>query len=625
MLYRIKSTFPQAIFFGFTGTPIHDENKKKDVTTTDIFGNELHRYSIADGIRDKNVLGFDPYKVTTFKDMDIRKVVALHELKVSDEQEALNDPTKEKLYYQFIQQLPMAGYQENGRNIKGIEDYLNNSQYDSDIHREMVVKDIIDNWVTLSRNSMFHAILATNSIKEAITYYRLFKEKAKDLKVVGLFDPNIDNNPNSEFKEEGLVELLQDYNAHYGMSYNMGTYQNYKKNVASRLAHKAPYIMIHTNPENQIDLLIVVNQMLTGFDSKWVNTLYVDRVLVYENIIQAFSRTNRLFGPEKPFGTIKYYRKPHTMEKNIEAAIKLYSGDRPFSLFVPKLKDNIEHMNRVYEEIVSVFKKDQKVDFSKLPDDEASKAKFAKLFKVLSDALEAAKIQGFHWENVIEYTIKLEDSIKFSLVETDYLVLAQRYKELRLVDRSTPPFERSVPYDIEGYLTEINTGLIDSNYMNTKFEKYLKAIEIGDKEIIEETLKELHGTFATLSQEEQKFAQLFLNDINSGDVSLTPGKTLKDYITSYQIQAKNNQISKCALLFGLDEIKLKDMLARKVNMDSINEFARFDELKNTVDIAKARTYFERVENKKLSIPQINIKLDEFLRHFIYEGGFEIQV
>lgn len=624
MLYRIKSTFPQAIFFGFTGTPIHDENKKKDVTTTDIFGNELHRYSIADGIRDKNVLGFDPYKVTTFKDMDIRKAVALHELKVSSEQEALKDPTKEKLYYQFIQQLPMAGYKENGHDIKGIEDYLNNSQYDSEIHREMVVKDIIDNWVTLSRNGMFHAILATNSIKEAITYYRLFKEKAKYLKVVGLFDPNIDNNPNSDFKEEGLVELLQDYNARYGMSYDMGSFQNYKKNVASRLAHKAPYITIHKTPEKQIDLLIVVNQMLTGFDSKWINTLYVDRVLVYENIIQAFSRTNRLFGPEKPFGTIKYYRKPHTMEKNIEAAIKLYSGDRPFSLFVPKIKDNIEHMNRVYEEIVSVFKKNQNVDFSMLPEDDTSKAKFAKLFKELSDALEAAKIQGFHWDNVIEYTIQLDDAIKVSLVETDYLILAQRYKELKVTGIDKPPVDVSVPYDIEGYLTEINTGLIDSNYMNTKFEKYLKAIEIGEKVIIEETLKELHGTFATLSQEEQKFAQLFLNDINSGDVSLTPGKTLKDYITSYQIQAKNNQISKCALILGLDEKKLKDMLARKVNMDSINEFGRFDELKNTVDLSKARVYFELVENKKLSIPQVNIKIDEFLRHFIYEGGFEIQ-
>lgn len=77
MLITIKNTFTKAIFFGFTGTPIQDENKKKKNTTTTVFGDELHRYSIADGIRDKNVLGFDPYKVLTFKDKDVRTAVAL--------------------------------------------------------------------------------------------------------------------------------------------------------------------------------------------------------------------------------------------------------------------------------------------------------------------------------------------------------------------------------------------------------------------------------------------------------------------------------------------------------------------------------------------------------------------
>lgn len=94
MLITIKTTFPKAIFFGFTGTPIQDENQKKKNTTTTVFGNELHRYSIADGIRDKNVLGFDPYKVLTFKDKDVRKVVALEKAKAQTEEEAISDPLK---------------------------------------------------------------------------------------------------------------------------------------------------------------------------------------------------------------------------------------------------------------------------------------------------------------------------------------------------------------------------------------------------------------------------------------------------------------------------------------------------------------------------------------------------
>ena len=85
---------------------------------------------------------------------------------------------------------------------------------------------------------------------------------------------------------------------------------------------------------------------MTGFDSKWVNTLYMDKMLEYENIIQAFSRTNRLFGPDKPFGVIRYYRKPHTMEQNVLKAVKLYSGDRPIGLFVDRLAHNLEKMNR---------------------------------------------------------------------------------------------------------------------------------------------------------------------------------------------------------------------------------------------------------------------------------------
>jgi len=623
MLYQIKSTFPGAIFFGFTGTPIHDENKKKEATTSDIFGNELHRYSIADGIRDRNVLGFDPYKVMTYKDIEIRKAVALHELKVQTEKEAQSDSVKREKYYNFIQKMPMAAYYHDGKYIKGIEDYLSNSQYETDNHQNMVVSDIIENWETLSVNSKFHAIFATNSIKEAIIYYRLFKEKLNDLKVVGLFDPNIDNNPNSEFKEDGLIELLNDYNKRYGMSYDLGTFQNYKKNVASRLAHKAPYLNIHNTPEKQIDLLIVVNQMLTGFDSKWINTLYVDKVLAYENIIQAFSRTNRIFGSDKPFGTIKYYRKPHTMEKNIIAAIKLYSGDRPFSLFVPKLKENIERMNKVFEEIVLLFKKNQGIDFTRLPDDIESRAKFAKLFKELNESLLAAKIQGFLWNNVIDNKIKLDDYVEVYLNEIDYLSLAQRYKELKSNGANLVSQHQDEPYDIEGYLTEINTGLIDAYYMNSKFDKYLKALEIGDNEVIEQTLKELHGTFATLTQDEQKYAQLFLNDINSGNISLTQGKKLKDYIASYQVNAKNNQIEKCVTVFGLDKQKLIEILNRNVNLDSINEFGRFDELKNTVDFQKARLYFESVEKKKLTLPQVNIKIDYFLRIFIYEGGFEI--
>lgn len=277
MLIIIKNTFTNAIFFGFTGTPIQDENQKKDNTTATVFGDELHRYSIADGIRDKNVLGFDPYKVLTYKDKDLRKAVALQEAKAKNEVEALNDEKKKTVFNKFMNEIKMAGFiNEAGKYVKGIEDYVSKVQYERIEHQSKVIDDIIDNWITLSQNFKFHAIFATSSIHEAIIYYRLFKAKIQeiklDIKITSLFDSSIDNDDGakSAFKEDGLVEIIEDYNSRYGQDYTLANFPKFKKDIASRLAHKKPYTNIDKTPQKQIDLLIVVDQMLTGFDSKWI-------------------------------------------------------------------------------------------------------------------------------------------------------------------------------------------------------------------------------------------------------------------------------------------------------------------------------------------------------------------
>lgn len=296
MLIDIKKSFPGAVFFGFSGTPIHKENVRKDNTTTDVFGDELHRYSIADGIRDKNVLGFDPYQVLTYRDRDLREAIALVKAKAATPLDAFADPKKKKIFNSYMFDVPMAGNRDSaGVYQTGIEDHLPNSQYSRDEHQNAVVQDIADNWVTLSQGSKFHAIFATSSVTEAITYYRLMKAQCPQLKITALFDPNISNEDGGGdpvFKTNGLVEILEDYNQTYGQKFDLGSHANFKKDLAARLAHKAPYIRIETEPDKRLDLLIVVNQMLTGFDSKWVNTLYLDKLLTFENIIQAFSRTN---------------------------------------------------------------------------------------------------------------------------------------------------------------------------------------------------------------------------------------------------------------------------------------------------------------------------------------------
>ena len=628
MLITIKTTFPKAIFFGFTGTPIQDENQKKKNTTTTVFGSELHRYSIADGIRDKNVLGFDPYKVLTFKDKDVRKVVALEKAKAQTEEEAISDPIKSKVYYKYMDagQVGMVGHFDNkGDYIKGIEDYIPNVQYQTEEHTTTVVKDILENWVTLSHNSKFHAIFATSSIPEAINYYRMIKEMKPELKVTALFDPNIDNGGGVAFKEAGLVEIIEDYNERYGQDFTIPTFAKMKKDIAARLAHKKPYERIANEPEKQIDLLIVVDQMLTGFDSKWINTLYMDKVLLYENIIQAFSRTNRLFGPDKPFGTIRYYRKPHTMERNINAAVKLYSGDKPLGLFVQHLAENLKMMNELYEDISELFSNAGIEYFEKLPSDISVCRKFAKDFKELNSYLEAAKIQGFKWE-VTSYTDdNTGENIEMTFDEKTYLVLVLRYKELS--GGGGGGTGDDVPYDLVGYITEIDTGLIDADYMNSRFEKYLKLLNLegASAEAVEQAETELHKTFATLSQEEQKYANIFLHDIQRGDVAITEGKTLRDYITEYLSKAKDDQIHRVAVALGVDEVKLRNIMSLQLNSTNINEFGRYDDLKKTVNKAKAKEYFEKIEGTKIIPPKVNVKVDNLLREFILGGGFEIEM
>ncbi|AJJ04139.1 type I site-specific deoxyribonuclease, HsdR family protein [Yersinia pseudotuberculosis IP 32953] len=624
MLVRIKKTFPKALFFGFTGTPIHDENQVNSNTTADVFGNELHRYSIADGIRDGNVLGFDPYKICTFKDKGLRQAVALEQAKADSVADAMSTAAKKKKFNYFMNDVLMAGHKDaTGKYIKGIEDYVPKEQYLTADHQEKVVEDILAEWDVLSQGNKFHAILATNSIAEAIDYYRRLKAAKPELKVSALFDPNIDNDGSGDrgptFKGDALDEIMADYNARYGQDFDFARHAAFKKDLAARLAHKKPYERIHTEPSKQLDILIVVDQMLTGFDSKWLNTLYLDKVIKYQNIIQAFSRTNRLFGPDKPHGIIRYYRYPHTMEQYINDAVKLYSGDRPIGLFVDKLESNLKAMNELVADITELFVSAGVENFEKLPDDIETCAQFAKLFNTFSQHLEAAKVQGLHWEQSVYSPTEndVEHEVTLAIDEQTYLSLVLRYKELVAKGDGGGAGGGDVPFDISGYLTEIDTGKIDADYMNSRFDKFLKELnQHQDPASIETTLNELHKSFASLTQSEQKYAKLFLHDLQRGDAQLIEGHTFRDYINTYKDNAENAQLNAVVNALGLDKERLIALMADSVNDKNLNDFGRFDALKDSVNKAKAKIYFEKQDGVIIPPFKLNIRIDQFLKQFI---------
>lgn len=628
MLLTIKHTFPNALFFGFTGTPIEEENAKKNSTTATVFGNELHRYSIADGIRDENVLGFHPFHIRTFKDSDLRRAVALQEAKAKDENEVFADDQKKKIYNQFMNDVPMAGeYTSDGKYQKGIEDYVPNAQYEAEEHVNAVIDDMLENWQRLSQGKKYHAIFATSSIPEAVNYYRLIKakiaekvriaeevgnfEEAKnaELKLTALFDPNILNDGQGNDKEVWIAEILEDYNARFGTSFGYATYSRFKTDLSDRLSHINAYKRI--KPDEQLDLLIVVDQMLTGFDSKWLNTLYLDKILDYANLIQAFSRTNRLCDKtDKPFGLIRYYRKPHTMQRNIERAVKLYSGDRPMGLFVDNLDKVIDKMNVCFADIADIFKWAGLEDFSKTPDDTTSCAKFVKLFNQLNEHLQAARLLGFSWGKLSYDVVQEDDSVitaTLNFNQETYDKLLARYKDLFKESSGNGGGSDDVPFDLRSHINEIETDKIDQNYMNARFEKWLKTIG-GIEEAA--ALEELHHSFATLSKEDQKFAELFLHDVQSGDIKLDPNLALSDYITTYKQKDANDKVLKVIKGLGLDGDLLRALLARKYTSENL-DLGRLNDLKATVDREKAKVYFNEER-----IFYLNIRIDEFLRELI---------
>lgn len=618
MLLTIKHTFPNALFFGFTGTPIEEENAKKNSTTATVFGNELHRYSIADGIRDENVLGFHPFHIRTFKDSDLRCVVALQEAKAADKEEvfakdengAFVNEEKKKIFNHFMNDVPMAGkYDENGKYQKGIEDYVPNVQYQTPEHVNAVIDDMLENWQRLSQGKKYHAIFATSSIPEAVNYYRLIKAKNSGLKLTALFDPNILNDGQGNDKEEWIAEILKDYNDQFDTSFGYATYSRFKTDLSDRLSHINTYKRI--KPDEQLDLLIVVDQMLTGFNSEWLNTLYLDKILEYANLIQAFSRTNRLCDKtDKPFGLIRYYRKPHTMQRNIERAVKLYSGDRPMGLFVDNLDKIIHKMNVCFADIANIFKRERVADFATNPNDATACAKFVKLFNQLNDHLQAARLLGFVWEKLSYDVMQEDDSVITATLNFDqktYDKLLARYKDLFKEGPGGGGGSDEEPFDLRSHINEIETDRIDQEYMNDRFTKWFKTIG-GEGEAA--ALEELHHSFATLSKEDQKFAELFLHDVQSGDIKLDPNLALSDYITTYKQKDANDKVLKVIKDLGLNGDLLRMLLARKYTRENL-DLGKLNALKATVDREKAKVYFN--EERMIFL---NKRIDEFLREFI---------
>lgn len=385
---QIIKRFKHYYIFGFTGTPIFAKNAGTGgnpnlKTTEQAFGDKLHTYTIVDAIRDKNVLPFRVEYISTIKE---KKDIENTDVWSIDTEEALKDPRRIKLITEYIIQ---HFNQKTKRNDKGFSfrKLTNVSEVASAKDRNKVKEDKIT-----VKMIGFNSIFAVSSIEYAKLYYNEFKRQNSGLKVATIFsygvndpeeeDSGVDDENNEDTDGLNVVDrdflenAIQDYNKMFGTNYDTSSdkFQNYYKDVSLRMKNR------------EIDILIVVNMFLTGFDATTLNTLWVDKNLRMHGLLQAYSRTNRILNSIKTFGNIVCFR---NLEKATNDAIALFGNKDASGLVLLKTYD--EYYNgyedekgkhiKGYKELVELLLDNFKP--GEIIASENSKKEFVKLFSAL--------------------------------------------------------------------------------------------------------------------------------------------------------------------------------------------------------------------------------------------------
>ena len=234
----------------------------------------------------------------------------------------------------------------------------------------------------------------------------------------------------------------------------------------------------------------------------------------------------------------------------------------------------------------------------------------------MTKRLEAAKMQGFLWEK-LEYEFQHTNGwvkLKMELDEQTYKILLARYRELFKGKGGGNGGDEDV-YQLEAYITETGAGTIDAEYINSKFIKFVKNLYTSGpgSEHVKAAQAELHNAFASLDQRDQRTAQRILHDIESGDLRLSPGKTIYDYIIDYQKRECDQQVYTLAEATGLNITKLQELISKDTTEQNINEQGRFDALVQTIDKVKAVDFLKKVTGQDVPKRFVITNMSSILR------------
>ena len=534
----IKEFFPNAQLFGFTGTPIFEQNatytkisgeQASYKITEDIFPSRLHAYTITHAIEDKNVLRFH---VDYFKP------------------------------------------KETG-----------DRRADGTLKKQAVVDAILSKHDAATHSRRFNAILATASINEAIEYYELFRSAQESLKqqdenyeplnIACVFSPPAegnkdiqqiqedlpqeqdDNREEPEEKKKALKTIIDDYNRQYKTNHTIAEFDAYYQDVQKRIKDQQ-YSNKDYPHKNKIDITIVVDMLLTGFDSKYLNTLYVDKNLKYHGLIQAFSRTNRILNDTKPYGNILDFR---GQQDAVDEAIALFSGektDNPKEIWLvdsaPKVIEKFQDAVRKLSEYMQSQELECRAeDVYNLQGDEA-RAGFINCFK----EVQRYKTQLEQYTDIDEQErAKIEELFSEEALRSfrgAYLETAQRLRKLREKGKGQEVSQQVEDLDFEFVL--FASAVIDYDYIMGLIARYTNSRN-SKQRVTKEQLISLVASSANLIDERDDIREYIdsLDEVN--------GKTeqeIKEGYEAFKAEKYAKQLASIADKHGITADSLREFV-----------------------------------------------------------------
>ncbi|WP_454055063.1 type I restriction endonuclease subunit R [Clostridium sp. Marseille-Q7071] len=629
---KIQKAFKKSAWVGYTGTPMFDETTQ-GLRTEDIFGPLLHAYTIREAIADRNVLGFKVDFETTIDEGQMKS-----EYLPNFYRERYPKWTEEKI------QDKIANLSQDD-----MDDAVEPSFYDENPeHVKLVVEDIFKNWRNRSNEGKYNALFTTHvgggkaSTPMAMMYFNEFQRvnvenKAngeQTLKVAVTFSPNPSNNDSMLATNQGLFDAIQAYNKEFGTNFGMDDIPGYTQDVTSRLNRTA-------TDKNFLDLVIVVDQLLTGFDAPELNTLYVDRTLKGAGLIQAYSRTNRIADmQEKPWGRIVNYRWPAQNEKLMNKALAIYANKDSAILSEEEQRNINEKDGIIAKPFEDVFNEVKKVvgqlnnltsEFQQLPPSEKQKEKMLELLRDYNAGMSKLKQYdpeevdgnkiGFNYDNPDELVEALGMTSEQEVMLTT--VLTNELKQHIAKEKKIPL------YQIELKMTHVKEVKIDYDYLT---------------ELVEQLLNQVHDKLYKEAQETKEKIDQFANGLEDRNYATkimnAAAAIIKGYFTvdkypvklsdsEQVIQAANNvsldrQFQDFRIKWGIIDIisskEMRELFSRhRYGLQDLDDTGQIRDI-----IAKASVDYKTLAHDEEVQALSKIKYRNGLREAIYELADELE-